>query len=159
MRLRAVIGTARKRAFLPTILLVAGGFLFSAEENGAPKAPPVETKDPAPAIDGQAPAFPLKSDRWAQIIDSYDEQEDAQLVEQWALDLCLSTVRATTQEKLVESAEGSVTFNQLMKRPEDYRGHVVFLSGMFRHGVEKKIGFSESGAPSVWLGQVSTSRG
>jgi hypothetical protein len=147
-----------------------------AEENKTPSpevtgtaeaqqtTPTVKEVDPS-GIAGEPPKFPLSCESFKRVLDSYDEQEEAMLVNADAMEDILVALRGSSSKYLQANIDKEATYRKLMKEPESFRGHVVELIGVLQkvdeqQGVmSKKIGQNKSGLTRLWQGVTSNTQG
>ena len=126
----------------------------SAAKDSAPK-------EAAPAVEkSEAPKFPLPPDHFSDVQDSDDKAmsldlEGTQEILE-ALDHC-------TQDDLDKAVDPELGYRDLYDQPQNYRGKVASLSGVYRFVQEKILpeGVRTANGPKdgkVWLGQISIGR-
>jgi hypothetical protein len=130
---------------------------------GATAAKDVDLSDPT-VLQGDPPAFPLKSDNYNLIMDDYNKYDfnndtKEMEMEYSTMEDLMVALRASSQEHLVNNLDKDVTFKMLMKEPEKYRGHVVKLIGLLAPVKEARPTPNLSGFNKIYKGQITNSNG
>ena len=147
------------------------GPIFVAEEErkDPPAAAEGEKKDPTAAndpkkIEGTPPVFPIKSERYGQIDDSYENivnnmYENQMDIEYGAMEDMLVALRASSQEHIQKNLDEKLTYKNLMSDPQKYRGSVVRINGILEEFKETRVTPNMSGLGTVFKGQTSNTFG
>jgi hypothetical protein len=136
-----------------------------ADEKKAAAAPDDKKDEAAPkaaAPAGPGPKFPLQSEWFVHIADimpddkNVGDVEEAQALEQHALEDILIALQASSDEHLKANVDPDVTYKNLMREAEKYRGHVVQVRGLLETSERFPILDNKSGVSELYRGQTST---
>ncbi|MBI3831213.1 MAG: hypothetical protein HY291_16970 [Planctomycetes bacterium] len=102
-------------------------------------------------LDAEEPTtFPLKDKSIERIGDRLEDQADMAQIETRPIQFILNALGKNTQEQLEKNINAGIGFNNLMRKPEDYRGKVVSLSGYPVLSSECAFKEGKSGVKSLW---------
>jgi hypothetical protein len=120
------------------------------------------------SIIGKPPAFPLPQDKFdsiedgidqATLSDNFNRKTGEMEIDLFPMETVLLALRASTQEHLEANIDASITYEELMRNPEKYRGKVVRLIGKLEYLSEKEIMSNMAGVKKLWRGQLSNGQG
>jgi hypothetical protein len=115
--------------------------------------PAAEVPKPTP------PSFPLPPAFFEGVRDSYEEPQEAMIIERGALEEILRALKNTDPARLEAALEPDVTFFKLMKNPDAYRGHVVRARGILWQVDEVNVPPNRAGCTKLWHCYISNARG
>lgn len=136
-----------------------------ADEKKAAAAPADKKDEAAPKAAAPAtanPKFPLQSEWFVHIADimpddkNVGDVEEAQALEQHALEDILIALQASSDDHLKANVNPDVTYKNLMREAEKYRGHVVQIRGLLETSERFPILDNKSGVSELYRGQTST---
>lgn len=132
---------------------------WAGEEAPPVPVPKVQTPPAAEAPAAGQPKFPLVSPRFKGVIDSYDEQDEARIIDLEAMGDILTALKASSLENLKSQVDPAADFKALMKEPQKFRGAAVDLSGILRSFDACDIEKNASGIEKAHIGRMSNSLG
>jgi hypothetical protein len=118
--------------------------------------------DDPKSIIGPPPTFPLKQDIFSSIEDddehlsnNIDRKTGEMELDLFPMEAMLHALRASTQEHLEANIAKDVTYDDLMRNPDKYRGQVVRLTGILQQVGDNGIFTNTAGVKKLWRGYVS----
>ena len=108
-------------------------------------------------VSGTPPTFPVKSDTFANLDEEQKDGKEPDMIEQDALEVVLTAVRASTQESLKQNVNPKVTYAMMMNDFKSCHGEVVKVSGTLRmvNEIERTGKPPMAGVTKYWRGQIS----